>query len=1498
MVDKVRSKKIFLGVNDTRFVDRRQSSIVTILTDGNEIYSNQYGKMFTSDEIGNFDVVKVGDQGTLEFIPLDGRNEYSYNFISYDTKQGILDYDNYTFGNTVKIETTHSNIGSGSSSILFKIPSSFTSSKLLIELSSDSGKNYEYNEINVVTNGSDIAFSEFGRITLSTNSNLNQIGIGTYSVNLNGSDLDLIFYSDVSETLSGNVIGVSIANTNFNVTESRPLRYADIKSNNISITSSPTPSSAIVASQTLSNNFGYFLVQITDKTNNEVQLSEIVILHNSSDSTLIEYGNVYTQNTLGTFDSNVSSVLDLLFTPLPNINVDITLLQHSASYIEFSSFPNSINFLNAELSTGSSKFQSSDINFKKDFELTHNFNPIFQKAFDGSVEYTSINQVGVDLNKNLIFIPNHFFVSGEKVSYKTVAFSYIDTLTTQTTAVAGIGTNKLSVASVLGLTIDDYFKAGSQGYISITNINSNIVSLASTISSQINSGVAVTFSKQSSSNSEQYSTLGSIGIAQTFIVGVGTTNKLSGDLYVYKADDKFIGVCTSAKDALSEAPKLINLTSVGVGNNHYITATNQNAKAVILIDNVIQSPIVFTSVTSILQNNLTLTDSTTYFSGITSFYAGDLIKIDDEIMKISSVGVGSTNYIEVLRPFMGTGLSTHISNSVITKLIGNYNIIDNKIYFSDAPYGPIYDSVNGDINIRSSFQGRVFMRSGISNLNQETYQNNYVFDDLSQNFNAVTKQYTLLSKNQNITGISTYNSIILVNSIFQNPEDDYNLSEVSSQTKLNFTGTATSALYDPNNANVPRGGIIVSVGSSSGFGYQPLVSAGGTAIVSLAGTIQSISIGNSGSGYRKSIQPIVRVGVQTLSSGTPNIRYIGTATVTNGNIVSIAITNPGTGYTSTNPPKVIFDSPLSYSDLPLIHSTPSSGIGSQAKIDIVVGQGSSVIDFTIKNYGYSYRVGDTLTIDSGGLSGIPTDTTKVFKPFLLKVERIYNDSFSGWSVGELQKLDDISSLFDGNRKKFPISDNGNRFAIIAKKNSSIDLNSVILIFINDVLQEPGVSYNFNGGSYIEFLEAPKAGSKSKIIFYKGTTGVDVVFTDILESIKVGDQLKIRSNDLNLDENDRLVSDIILPDTVNTNPYNSIGVTSDLNLIRPVTWCKQRNDAVIDGVVVDKSRSINEPGIFPVCNIIQSVGIGTTQIFVDSLKTIFDSNAENTTSDIISKVEIIENSNLSGAIGTAIVSIAGTIQSVSINDSGVGYVISPIITIETPMGIGTTGKAMAVSNISAGLVTSVTITSPGFGFTFTNPPLVLIEPPKLKKEFIKNVSYSGDFGIISGIRTTNVGFASTGLIFDLYIPQSYLRNSSVVTPIITQSQIKQDHYFKVSNTTVGFGLTSLRRNGSIIGIGTTGIDNIYQVISVSSASTDVYGVGNTTVTRVTVSVSSYNGLVGLGFSSYYGDYSWGLIETSSVVNQYSVNSNFGVVGLNSTPIIRRYNPLRYTNYNSI
>jgi hypothetical protein len=78
------------------------------------------------------------------------------------------------------------------------------------------------------------------------------------------------------------------------------------------------------------------------------------------------------------------------------------------------------------------------------------------------------------------------------------------------------------------------------------------------------------------------------------------------------------------------------------------------------------------------------------------------------------------------------------------------------------------------------------------------------------------------------------------------------------------------------------------------------------------------------------------------------------------------------GYTSTNPPYVIFDDPLSYSNLPLIYSSVPLGVGTQATVNVVVGQGSSVIDFEIINTGYGYIEDQILTVPIGGPTGIPT----------------------------------------------------------------------------------------------------------------------------------------------------------------------------------------------------------------------------------------------------------------------------------------------------------------------------------------------------------------------------------------------------------------------------------------------------------------------------------------------------------------------------------------------
>jgi hypothetical protein len=211
------------------------------------------------------------------------------------------------------------------------------------------------------------------------------------------------------------------------------------------------------------------------------------------------------------------------------------------------------------------------------------------------------------------------------------------------------------------------------------------------------------------------------------------------------------------------------------------------------------------------------------------------------------------------------------------------------------------------------------------------------------------------------------------------------------------------------------------------------------------------------------------------------------------------------------------------------------------------------------------------------------------------------------------------------------------------------------------------------------------------------------------------------------------------------------------------------------------------------------------------------------------------------------------------------------------------------------VTTITITTSGLGYTTI--PMVLIEPPTMKTENNIVSSYEGDFGIITGISTTSVGIASTGIVFDFVISKnSFLRNSSI-TGITTISGIQTGYYFVVYNSNVGNGVTSLNSSGSIVGVGSTFLDNVYQVASVSIAQTSAVGFGITYVAKVTVSVSNYNGLIGIGYSNFYGEFSWGKVSVESRNKELSYNSyNLrGSAGITTGTILKRTKPLGYINY---
>ena len=565
-------------------------------------------------------------------------------------------------------------------------------------------------------------------------------------------------------------------------------------------------------------------------------------------------------------------------------------------------------------------------------------------------------------------------------------------------------------------------------------------------------------------------------------------------------------------------------------------------------------------------------------------------------------------------------------------------------------------------------------------------------------------------KSSNVGGISTENAVVLINDVFQGPgaTSDYTIEESSGISSIRFAGTASSVSYDVNSSNLPVGGVIVSVGmTDQGLGFQPLISAGGTATVSAAGTISAISIGNSGSGYRAGIQTVVNVGVALSSTSAPSIEFIGTAAISNGNIVSVAITNPGTGYTTSNVPYVIFDDPLSYSGIALTYSSVSSGVGSGAKMDVVVGQGSSIISFEISNTGFGYKPGEKLTVPIGGLTGIPT--TSSYREMLLDVQTTFTDEFTAWSLGTLQVLDNLDDLFDGSTVAFSLRNSGSLITIRAAKGSNINVQDVLLVFINDTLQVPGEGYIFTGGSTITFTEAPKVGDKSKIIFYKGTGAVDVVFRDIIPPVKIGDTLQILADESRgqqsfLDEDVRVVDQINATDLITTDPYYGPGNTADENLTRPVTLCRQTEDKIIDNIEVGKDRELYEPGIQPGAYLLKSVGIGSTTIYVDNIRPFFNSQVEDATSlTFQNKVTLVSQDTKTGAAATAIISGLGTISSISISSGGVGYSTTPTVSIgNTAQSVGLGTTAVATASITAGVVTSITLSNAGTGYTNTNP----------------------------------------------------------------------------------------------------------------------------------------------------------------------------------------------------
>ena len=943
------------------------------------------------------------------------------------------------------------------------------------------------------------------------------------------------------------------------------------------------------------------------------------------------------------------------------------------------------------------------------------------------------------------------------------------------------------------------------------------------------------------------------------IVGVGTsammtsaTDLLPSSVYAIKLTEDTFKVAISTSNAISGIGT--TFTSLGEGNAHRFTMKKKNSKCIITVDELVQSPIAYTGIAHSLSGNIggTLGISTTFvsLSGISTINIQDILYVDNEFMGIVNVGLGTTNIgpitnsgginlVEVDRGFVGSSATSHSDNTEARIYKGAFNIVDDEIYFAEAPRGnPQIDKTKSNLDFEtSSFTGRTFLKSIVDD-SGNLQDTNKIYDNISDQFTGIGRTFTLTVGGANTTGIGTTggSGLIFINSIYQSPKTannpavfNYEINEDSSAgiTTVEFSGI-TKPNVDPaefvtsdtdvNQNETPRGGIIVSLGSTPGLGFAPLVGASVTAVVGAGGSIVSVGLGttdNLGSGYNG----LVSIGVSVFEAGHSGTAATVTATanVGAGGTLSFNVVGGGTSYVN---PQIFVDDPA-YENLPVtgvsrlgVGATTDTGIGLLVDVKVggsstTVGIGSThfeVTEFQISRSGYSFQKGDVIKP-----VGLVTDSrlSSPISNFELTVLETYSDSFAAWEFGELDYIDSIKELQDGNRTRFPLQYNGELLSFEADKDQPIkdNMNNVLVIFINGVLQKPVTNYVFEGGTSFVFTKAPLPQDEVEIYYYKGLKGKDSLQNDnVKPTIEPGDIVQVNSNNIvpnTVTQRNRTVYNLTESDRIETNRYGGVGV-DDQNQ-KPVSWTKQKIGKKINGEFISKTRDSIEPLIFPTARIIKDVSTTDTEVF-------------------------IENSKL---------------FSFETDDGGYNDLSTPCDGLIVN-GIATTG-------FTTGLVEKITAFS----------------------------TINGASGIITGI-TTSAGTASNPLAIVF----------TIIDTGATLSGLSTGYPIYINETNVGNGVTSIDTTGlnsNTIGIGTTCLDNIYYVGDWSSKQLS----GSTYVGVITCNVNSNTNIVGITTTGSHpnnivGRYSWGRLSSGTrSSNPVSIAVTGNVVsGLATYPTIQR------------
>ena len=567
-----------------------------------------------------------------------------------------------------------------------------------------------------------------------------------------------------------------------------------------------------------------------------------------------------------------------------------------------------------------------------------------------------------------------------------------------------------------------------------------------------------------------------------------------------------------------------------------------------------------------------------------------------------------------------------------------------------------------------------------------------------------------------------------------------------------------------------------------------------------------------------------------------------------------------------------------------------------------------VNDFSITRPGYGFKPGDVFKP-----VGLVTDRnlSSLSEEFSLTVVDTFTDGFAAWQFGELDYIDTIKDLQNGKRVRFPLKYNGDLLSF-ETSNPDVDLNSVLLIFVNGVIQEPGEHYTFDGGTSFILGRPPQGadaegneGDDVTVFFYRGTRGSDSKYIDINESLKVGDDIQLKTTGAFQGQDTRTISGISSSDKIQTNLYTGRHI-DEVNY-RLIDWNKQKVDKTIEGERIYKTRDSIEGLVYPTARVIGDLpSSGISTIYVDDARFFNYEEEDPATSVNIVEVGafIMQQDSGVGAAVTATVSGLGTISALTVTNGGSGYTGNHVeVAIAYPAGYGVTfsggkavytGIASALVPVVSGSLSGVSsITSIGAGYTWSAAPSVIVPHPTTPtKELITGINTVRGFsGIVTGITTSHSGS-------ELYVNFQISNGDSGQNIENTgDNALKIGYPINITGTTVGpvaFGVTSIDgHENSVVGIGTSMLDNVYKVLHFTKF--------NNQTGIITCRIQTAAHIPGIAATSGIstgdiGRFSWGALEfdNANVDGKatrlspvgVAVTGNYLNVGLSSFPTIQR------------